>query len=507
MTREVTAEASATAARDVRDVVEGARRAASDWALIPAEGRAHILRQVRYRIYERRRDIIETIARECGKPRAEALTHEVIPIVLTLRYLEVKAPKALRPQRSGWLPGQALFALGSRLEWRPFGLVGCITPWNYPFLLSFMALAPALIAGNAVVLKPSELTPEVGERIREVLEPLPSGVATVVQGGGEVGEALVDAPCDKICFIGSAPTGRKIAERAARHLTPVVMELGGNDAAIICADADLEIASSGILWGSFMNAGQACCAVERTYVVDSVADAFLDKLASKLRRLREGERDGDVGRLTSRHQLDVVERHVKDAVDKGARVIAGGEGAARDTDGALRYPPTVLDGVSRDMAVMQEETLGPVLPIVRVADEAEALRRANQDGVNLSASVWSRDAGKARRIASQLHAGSILINDHGEAPGAPWAPWGGVGQSGYGRLHGVVGLREFVVPVQVSKNLVPRLKRVHWYPYDETTTELMHGVAKLFASPRPADKAGGLASLLLNGVRALKSKI
>ncbi|MGH2819029.1 MAG: aldehyde dehydrogenase family protein, partial [Actinomycetota bacterium] len=219
-------EVRAVSPGEVGDAVAAARKMAPDWASIEPRGRARVLEEVRHRIDARLEDIVETVALECGKPRAEALAHDVLPTVLALRYLERLAPRALRPERVGRAIG-AVFGLSSTIDWRPHGVVGCISPWNYPFFLAFLGMAPALFAGNVVVLKPSEVTPQVGERIREVLEPLPPGVATVIQGGGEVGAALVDAPCDKLSFIGSPATGRKIAEAAARHLTPVVMELGG----------------------------------------------------------------------------------------------------------------------------------------------------------------------------------------------------------------------------------------------------------------------------------------
>jgi acyl-CoA reductase-like NAD-dependent aldehyde dehydrogenase len=492
---------------DVADSVAAARKVASEWAAIPAEGRVRFLREVRVRIYDRMDDIIETVSAECGKPRAEALAHDVLPAVLTLLYYERTAVRALRPERVGSLVSP-LLGVATRVDWRPFGVVGCITPWNYPFFLSFMAIAPALFAGNSVVLKPSEITPGVGERVREVLEPLPPGVVSVVQGGGEVGAALVDAPCDKLCFIGSPATGRKIAAAAAEHLTPVVMELGGQDAAIVCDDADLDIASSGVLWGSFFNAGQTCASIERVFVSDSIAVDFTDRLLDKLTKVRQGAGDEDVGSLTCDFQLDVVKRHVSDAVSKGARVLAGGPDAPpTGGDGTLFYAPTVIEGVGADMDVIKEETFGPVLPIIRVQDEEEAVRRSNEEGINLTASVWTRNRKKGEAIASQLKAGSVTINTHGDTGAAPWTPWGGVGESGYGRLNGKLGLREFVVPVTVARNLTPSMKKPYWYPYDEATTRVLRAAANLLSAPGITEKARHVPALLGNLSRAIKAKI
>ncbi|HEX2069632.1 MAG TPA: aldehyde dehydrogenase family protein, partial [Actinomycetota bacterium] len=256
-TGEVTRTYEANTPQEVKEAVERARKVQPEWASLGARGRAKYLDQVRYRIFERMDDIVDIVSAENGKPAAEALTHDVVPTVLTMAYLARIAPRALRPQRVAPVIGAAI-GMSSRIEFRPFGVVGCITPWNYPLYLSFQAFTPALLAGNTVVIKPSEITPATGELVRELLEPLPSDVATVVQGAGEVGAALVDAPCDKICFIGSGGTGRKIAEAAAMHLTPVVMELGGQDTALVCEDANLDVASSGVLWGAFLNAGQTC---------------------------------------------------------------------------------------------------------------------------------------------------------------------------------------------------------------------------------------------------------
>ncbi len=491
----------ASTPEEVREAVARARKVQPEWAALGPAGRARALAEVRHRIGQRMDDLIETISRENGKPRAEAVAHDVLPTVFTMAYLERIAPRALRAERVGAL-ASPLLGMASRIEWRPFGVVGCIAPWNYPMLLSFMGVVPALLAGNTVVLKPSEMTPEVGERIGEVLEPLPPGVATVVQGGGEVGAAMVDAPCDKLCFIGSAATGRRVAEAAARHLTPVVMELGGQDAAVVCEDADLDIATSGVLWGALLNAGQTCCAIERAYVVEAVAEEFERRLVEKAGRLRRGE---DVGPLTLARQRDIVKRHVEDAVSKGATLLAGGGGSE---DGGWWFEPTVLEGRTDDMAMFREETFGPVLPVIRVRDEEEAVRRANEEGFNLTASVWSRSRGRAERVASRLKAGTVTINDHAVTASAPWGLWGGVGESGYGRLHGKLGLREFAVPVHVARNLVPRTKRPWWYPYDGPTTRTLRSMAELMSGAGgPVGAARAAGSILANVGRSIRTKL
>ena len=508
-TGQMLGEVPASTPAQVREAVTAARKAAPPWAALGAEARGKYLGKVRFKINENLDRIVETVSLECGKPRAEALAHDIVPTLLTLLYYEKVSPGALRPERVGRFLG-LLTGMSSRIEWRPFGVVGCISAWNYPFLLSFLGMVPALAAGNSVVLKPSEITPKVGELIAEVLELLPDGVATVVQGAGEVGAALVDAPCDKISFIGSPATGRAIAEAAARHLTPVVMELGGKDAAIVCRDADLDLATSGILWGSFLNAGQTCCAVERIYVVDEVAEEFTKTFVEKLSKVRHGGPNSEIGSLTVKRQLDTVERQVDDALEKGANVLFGGPSKHNIQEGpsnSLWYPPTVLNGVTPRMALAQEEIFGPVVPIIRVADEEEAVRRTNEEGFNLTSSVWSRSRTKAEALASKIRAGTVSINEHADTLASPWTPWGGVGESGYGRLNGIGGLREFTVPVHVARNLTPRLKRLWWYPYDEATVEALHSIATLVSAPSFLGKLRGLRQLLGNIPRALKAKI
>ena len=504
-TGEVMGEVAATSVEGVREAVEHARKVASEWGAIAPQGRARLLREVRYRVYALQDELVETVAAECGKPRNEALINDVYPTVQMLFYLERKLASFLKPERPGrgW---DLVTGMSTRVEWRPFGVVGCITPWNYPILNCLLAVAPPLFAGNAVVVKPSEVTPRCGELIRRILEPLPAGVATVVQGGGDVGAALVDAPCDKISFIGSPDTGRRICEAAAKHLTPVVMELGGVDSAIVCEDADLEKASSGLVWGSFFNAGQTCCSVERAFVVESVADEFEEKFLAKLGSLKQGGEDG-VGSLTFPRQLDVVNAHVGDALKKGARLLAGGpEAGIQNEDGSLWYAPTVLGNVDPSMDVAGCETFGPVLAITRVRDTDEAIRRANEEGVNLTASVWTSSRSNGDAIAAKLRAGGVAINDHGVLPGLPYAPWGGRGESGFGRLNGKYGIREFVVPVTVARNGSPKLPRLWWYPYDDEQASVFKGVTAIMGAPSLSQKAAGLKLIAGNLTKVLKSR-
>lgn len=504
-TGEVMRELPTTPVEEVPLIVERARKMAPEWAAIGVQGRARMLDEVRHRIYERLDDIVDVVSAETGKSPREVLLLEVVPTVTLFTSLVPLARKALKPERAGMFLGPVLFGSTSRIEWRPYGVVGAITPWNYPLTNCFLGFLGALAAGNTVVCKPSEVTPASGELIGELCDSLPPNVFNLIQGGGEVGAALVDAPCDKISFIGSPPTGRKIMEAAAKHLTPTVMELGGQDAAIVCDDADLEITTSGIAWGAFYNAGQTCCSVERVFVDDAIADRFEDLLKEKVSRIKQGEGEVPMGPLTFKPQLDIIGRHVSDAIEKGARVLTGGPDANTRTKG-FWYAPTVLADVTDEMDVVREESFGPVVTITRVRDEDEAIRRVNEDGVNLTASIWTSDRGRARRIMSQITAGVLGANEHGTVPAMGWAPWGGTGESGFGRLNGIYGIREFAVPTHHAENISLKLRKPYWYPYDEIQEKVMGSVVKVMAARGLGEKLAGAKDVVAGYAKLARSR-
>lgn len=504
-TGEVMREIPTTPVEEVPVVVERARKMAPEWAAIGVEGRARMLDEVRHRIHERLDDITEVVSAETGKSPREVLLLEVMSTVTLFTSLVPLARKALKPERAGRFMGPVLFGSSTRTEWRPYGVVGAITPWNYPLTNCFLGFLGALAAGNTVVCKPSEVTPASGELVAELCDPLPPNVFNLIQGGGEVGAALVDAPCDKISFIGSPPTGRKIMEAAAKHLTPTVMELGGQDSAIVCEDADLEITSSGIAWGAFYNAGQTCCSVERVFVHDAIADRFEDLLKQKVSRITQGEGEAPMGPLTFKPQLGIIQRHVDDAIQKGARVLTGGPEANTRTEG-FWYAPTVLTDVTEEMDVVREESFGPVVTITRVRDDDEAIRRVNEDGVNLTASIWTADRSKARRIMARVKAGVLGANEHGAVPAMGWAPWGGTGESGFGRLNGIYGIREFAVPTHHGESLMPKLRKPYWYPYDETHEKVVGSIVKVMAARGAGDKLAGVKDVIAGYGKLVRSR-
>jgi len=355
----------------------------------------------------------------------------------------------------------------ARLVYAPLGVVLAITPWNYPFSISLTNVAAALIAGNTVLLKPAPATTLVGLRIGALFREagVPEGVVGVLAVDDGLAASLVEDPrVNKIVFTGSVATGKKVMAAAARNLTPVVLELGGKDAAVVCHDADLDRAAKGVVWGAFVNAGQTCASVERVYVEQPVAEAFTARVVAETRLLRVGDPaagEVDVGPMTMERQRQIVIEHVADAVARGARVVVGG--AAPEGPGYF-YPPTVLTGVDHTMRIMREETFGPVLPIMAVPTLDEAIRLANDSDYGLTASGWTRDAETARRLERELQAGVVTINDCVYSYGEPTAPWGGVKQSGIGRTHGLSGLREMVQVKYVAREFGGGAD-LWWYPY------------------------------------------
>ncbi|MET8776900.1 aldehyde dehydrogenase family protein [Nocardia sp. NPDC004654] len=454
---------------DVERVVARARAAQPGWAALPVRERARIVRGALDVLVRRREEIIDTVHAETGKPRVEALTMEIVPSCDFLNHWTARAERALRPERRrlhGYLrPYKKLF-----VHYQPLGVVGVITPWNGPFVLSLNPVVQALLAGNAVILKPSEITPRSGEWVVRVLRAagVPDDVVQVLHGDGETGAALVRAGLDKISFTGSVATGRNIGAACGATLTPCTLELGGKDAMIVCADADLERAAAGAVYLSMFNCGQVCLSVERVYVVDSVADEFIRRVREKAERVRyRRDETVDVGPFIWDKQLDVVRRHLEDARDRGASILIGGAPVGGD---GLHFEPTVLVDVTHDMAVMTEETFGPVVAIMRVRDEDEAVRLANDSPYGLSGSVFTEDTDKARRIATRLVTGSVVHNDAAVIYGVTEAPFGGRKNSGLGHINnGSDGLRGYThqQPILITRR--SSQKEHVWYPYDDAT--------------------------------------
>jgi succinate-semialdehyde dehydrogenase/glutarate-semialdehyde dehydrogenase len=470
-TGEAFARSSLLDAAQAADAVAAAAAAFPAWSRTTFRERARLLDRLRQAVVDEAEDVARLVEREQGKPFAEALAVEVLSSLDALAHLSRHAEDLLRDDA---LDAQQLLLAHkeTRLTYAPIGVVLVVKPWNYPWAQSVPVVASALVAGNTVVLKPAPATTLVGLRLGALARKagFPDGVVNVVASDDSVAGALVEDPrVGKIVFTGSVATGRKVMAAAARNLTPVVLELGGNDAAVVCRDADLDRAAKGIVWGAFVNAGQTCASVERVYVEKPVAEAFLAKVVEETRRLRIGGAACDVGPLTLERQRRVVEEHVADAVAKGARALLGGQ---RPEGPGHYYPPTILVDVDHTMAVMRDETFGPVLPVMAVDSLDEAIRLANDSPYGLTASGWTTSDETARRLQRELQAGVVSVNDHASSYGEPTAPWGGVKWSGMGRIHGLLGLREMVQPKYVSLDR-GRGAELWWYPYGDDLAPLV----------------------------------
>jgi len=470
-------------AEEVSQAVESARIAQRSWSKLSFDQRKRIMLRLRELLLAETDAVATLISRETGKPIAEAIAMEVVPTLDAIHYFAQNTKRLLRPQKID-IGQYGLMGRSSRVVYRPYGVVGIISPWNFPLATPLQETVMALMAGNAVVLKPSELTPLIALKIGELCERagLPQNLLKVVTGNGATGAALIEAPVDKIMFTGSVATGKRVAAAAAEHLTPVVLELGGKDPMIVFADADLENAARAAVWGAFANAGQACASVERCYVEEEVAHKFIDLVTAQAQQLQQGA-DGafsDIGAISNQNQLNLIENHVKDALQKGARLVVGGN-RPPELKG-LFYEPTILTNVTHEMSIMRDETFGPVLPIMSFKGEGEAVGLANDSVFGLTASVWTRDITRGRRIAEQIEAGTVMVNEVLYTHGIAQTPWGGMKQSGYGRTHGRAGLLELVIPQHIHVNRIWFLPDLWWFRYDEPASRLFRALAKHFTT-------------------------
>lgn len=457
-------EVAAAVAR-VREVQRG-------WASLDPDDRARRIRPFLDELVRRKDEIADRIGEETGKPRGEALV-EVGMVASLVRFYVKRAPRLLRPRRvgTGWLAWKRAWT-----EREPYGVIGVISPWNYPFILTAEPTLTALFGGNGVVLKPSEHTPFTGALVEELVvgAGLPPDLVRVVQGRGETGRALVSAGVDKIHLTGSPATGRAVLAEAASRLVPVSLELGGKDPALVLDDADLDRAAGGVAYGAFFNAGQTCVATTRVYVSDEIYDAFLRSLARVVDGLRTGSGgEVDVGPMTLPERVELLEELVRDAVERGARVVCGG----RRADPASNvFLPTVLADVPEGAAVLEEEAFGPLLPVARVRDEDEAVARANAHPRGLFASVWTGDRGRGEAVARRLDVGGVSVNDTLSHWAVPSLPMGGRGESGFSRVRGEEGLREFTRARSFLSDRLGLRRELWWFPYGRGQRRLLRAV-------------------------------
>jgi acyl-CoA reductase-like NAD-dependent aldehyde dehydrogenase len=479
-TGEVIRTIPATAAAEVATLVARGRAAQPAWEQLGFEGRGRILRRAQKWVTDNSDRIVETIVSETGKTWEDAQLAEVAYAANAFGFWAKNAPKYLADEK---IRSANVFVAGRKLmvRYRPVGVVGVIGPWNYPLTNSFGDCIPAMAAGNAVVLKPSEITPLTSLLMAECMHEcgLPEGVFQVAPGYGDTGSALIDA-VDMVMFTGSTATGKKVMARAAETLTPVSLELGGKDPMVVLADADVERAANAAVYWSMQNGGQTCISIERAYVVEPVYDDFVRRVTEKVKALRQGQPAGpgsvDIGAVTHPPQLDIVQRHVDEATAAGARVVAGGHG--RDSGGRY-FEPTVLVDVDQDMTCITEETFGPTLPIVKVVDEAEAVAKANDSRYGLGASVWTKDTAHGEAVARRLESGAVCVNDAQVNYLALELPMGGWKESGLGVRHGAPGIRKYTRQQALLVTRLAPKKDLHMFPYKARTTRMLGGLVKL----------------------------
>jgi acyl-CoA reductase-like NAD-dependent aldehyde dehydrogenase len=465
----------------VAEMAARGRRAQPQWEAYGFEGRARVMLRAQKWLMDNAQRVTETIVSETGKTYEDASLAEIGYAGNAFGFWAKHGPEYLADES---IKSSQVLVKGKKLilRYRPLGLIGVIGPWNYPLTNSFGDCIPALMAGNSVILKPSEITPLTSLLMAEGLRQcgLPEDVLQIATGRGQTGAALVEE-VDMIMFTGSTKTGRKVGEAAARRLIPASLELGGKDPMIVLSDADLERAANFATYFSMQNAGQTCISIERVYVEEPVYDEFVAKVSEKVRALRVGKPDGfgsvEVGAITFPPQLDTIEDHVADAVDKGARVLTGGH----QVPGPGRfYEPTVLVDVDHSMKIMTEETFGPTLPIMKVADAEEAVRLANDSPYGLGASVFSRDAARGEAIARRIEAGAANVNDAMINYTVLELPMGGAKTSGIGSRHGAGGIRKYCSQqaIVVTAKLAMK-KELFMYPYKPRTSRMLAGLFKL----------------------------
>ena len=493
----------------LKEAVVKARKAQIKWQKLSVKLRGSYLGKLRTIITEHSDELVDIITETTGKSKIDALSTEILSAVIASRYYVKLAKRVLKPEK---IHRSSIIFLNKKsyVYHEPYGVIGIISPWNYPFIIPFLEIVLALVAGNAVVLKPASRTWKVGTFMQRIFNKtgIPENLFRVINLPGEkAGKAFIDSGIDKMLFTGSTETGHKLAALAAQNLLPIACELGGKDAMIVLPDANIERAVNGALWAGLSNSGQSCGGVERLYIADSVYDKFKDRLIENAKKLRMGfgnDPSIEIGALTTEQQKEKVSNQVDDAVLKGANILyksAVFPGETISGKNSLFYPVTILENVPPDTLAAAEETFGPILVLEKVKDEKEALYRANDSSMGLTASVWTSDRKKALSMARLLETGVVTVNDHLMSHGMPETPWGGSKGSGHSRTHGKWGLYEVTrVKVVVDERLPWTKRDLWWYPYSGSLFKGLKSVLFLFGG----FKAGRIRSEGENRAKAGK---
>jgi acyl-CoA reductase-like NAD-dependent aldehyde dehydrogenase len=501
-TGEIVARFDATPPGAVAGIVQLARQAQAVWGVEPLESRCKLIRQLADALYSRRDELADLVTRETGKPKTEALFADVLISLETAKYYAREAPNILAAENIAH-QNIAAKAKTGRITYEPMGVIAVIAPWNYPLAIPLGQVIPAVVAGNAVVLKPSELAPGCGRLMADCFldAGFPRQVVQVIHGGPELGAALIEAKPDKVIFTGSTSAGRQVAAACARHLIPSVLELGGKDAMIVLADADLEAASSAAVWGAFTNCGQACLSIERIFVEQPVAEAFTQRVVAKTRQLRLGpgsDPDNEIGPMIRPQSVDGIESQLQAAMASGANVLTGGR--RRPDLGPCYFEPTVVTGVHQNMPLMREPIFGPLVAIQTVTSDDEAIALANDCDYGLCASIWTADRDRGLQMAHRIRAAAgVMINDLASYFGILEAPHGGSGLSGWGRTHSRLGLLEMVKVRYTDVDWLPRQPKTWWFGYDQALAQVAERFIDFSHAPQWRKRWRGAAG----AVRAL----
>lgn len=486
---------------DVKRSVEKARLAQVLWQQFSISERIKKVIKMREYIVENADEIAEVISKDNGKTKIDALATEIMPAAMAISYYSKNAENFLSEKK---LQAGNVFLINkrSKIIRMPFGVVGIISPWNYPFSIPLSEVVMALLAGNGVILKVASETQMAGEQLKKAIgyAQLPEGLFSYLNIPGKIaGDAFLESGIDKLFFTGSVAIGKYLMQKASETLTPVSLELGGNDAMIVCEDADPYRAAMGALWAGFQNAGQSCGGVERIYVHEKIYDEFMNILKEKVERLRIGiglDYSSDMGCMTTKKQIEQVKSHINDALEKGATVFAKSK-ISVDSSNHNFINAMVITNVNHDMLLMKDETFGPVVGVMKFSDYKEAIRLANDSYLGLTTSVWSKSSRRAENIAKQIKAGAITLNDHLMSHGLAETPWGGFKQSGIGRTHGKLGFDEMTQPMVIVKDILPFVKKnLWWHPFSKTLYDGLIGLTNVLYSKNYIKKISGLLSLI-----------